>query len=73
MPKPVSLGFVQGLLSKCPAQHRLVVMMRGGLYEVDRVEHGALVVRPAQNFKLGKDELKETEVREITGYWYLEE
>jgi hypothetical protein len=73
MSKEVSISYIQGLLAKRPSGHRLVVMLKGHLFEVDRIRYGALVVRSAKDFQLTDDELMETEEREITSYWYVEE
>jgi len=72
MRHPVSFDFLERIQAACPEGSVTIVAYGMKLFELVKIEYGALYIRDATNFKLTDEELTETEDTRITGYWYLE-
>ena len=71
MRQPVSLEYLERVLAACPHGSATILGYGREMFELVRIEYGAIWVRPANDLKLTNDEPKETEDTTITGYWYL--
>jgi hypothetical protein len=69
----VTTDFLEGVLARCPPDHAVLIAYGRTIFELIQIEYGALMIRPADGFKLSLEPAFETEDLEVTGFWYLSE